>query len=143
LSETLTWVVHQRCVFHLWRSLGGQFAACAEAAAQGLTGAVARAAKRQARRELAALVRAVLDAADEDTAWAAVGVLGEHPHGAGCVPLLRPHLAAALVYRRPDNAGLVRASPEWCWRDFRLRLGRGRNHLTDQRFERAALVWAI
>ena len=32
LSETLTWVVHQRCIFHLWRSLAGEFAACAEAA---------------------------------------------------------------------------------------------------------------
>ena len=70
-------------------------------------------------------------------------MLGEHPFGAACVPKLGPHLAAALVYRRPDNAGLRRVSPEWCWRDFRLRLGRGRNHLTDQRLERAALVWAL
>ena len=143
LNETLTWVVHQRCVFHLWRSLAGEFAACAAAAAQDLTGLAARAAKRSARQQLAALVRGVLDAADEDAAWVALGVLGEHPHGAACVPKLRPHLAAALVYRRPDNAGLLRVSPEWCWRDFRLHLSRGRNHLSDQRLERAALVWAI
>lgn len=143
LSETLTWVTHQRCTFHLWRLLGGEFAACAEAAARDLVGAAARAAKRAARRELAALVRAVLDAVDEEAAGAALGVLGEHPHGAACADKLRPHLAAALVYRRPDNADLTRASPEWCWRDFRLRLGRGRNHGTEERLERAALVWAL
>jgi transposase-like protein len=143
LSETLTWVTHQRCIFHLWRGLAGEFAACAADAAAGLTGTAARSAKRAARRELAALVRAVLDAADEEAAWGALGMLGEHPHGAACADTLRPHLAAALVYRRPDNAGLVRASPEWCWRDFRLRLGHGRNHFSDQRLERAALVWAI
>jgi transposase-like protein len=143
LSETLTWVTHQRCVFHLWRQVGQEFAACAEAAATGLTGAAARSAKRQARRTLAGLVRAVFNAPDEEAAWAALGVLGEHPFGAACVPKLQPHLAAALVHRRPDNAGLVRVSPEWCWRDFRLRLGRGRNHLSDQRLERAALVWAL
>ena len=34
-------------------------------------------------------------------------------------------------------------TPEWYWRDFRLRLSRGRNHRSDQRLERAALVWAI
>jgi len=142
LGETLTWVTHQRCTFHLWRHLAGEFAACAAGAAAGLTGAAARSAKRAARRELAALVRAVLNAADEEAAWLALGMLGEHPHGAACADNLRPHLAAALVYRRPDNGDLTRASPEWCWRDFRLRLGHGRNHRTDQRLERAALVWA-
>lgn len=143
LSETLTWVTHQRCAFHLWRNLAAEFAACATEAAAGLSGAAARAAKRAARRELAALVRAVLDAADEDAAWVARGVLGEHPHGAACATKLRPHLAAALVYRRPDNTDLTRASPEWCWRDFRLGLGHGRNHLSAQRLARAALVWAL
>ena len=140
VGELLTWVTHQRCTFHLWRHLAGEFAACAAGAAAGLTGAAARSAKRAARRELAALVRAVLNAADEEAAWLALGMLGEHPHGAACADKLRPHLAAALVYRRPDNGDLTRASPEWCWRD--LRLGHGRNHRTDQRLERAALVWA-
>ena len=58
-------------------------------------------------------------------------------------PSWPPPSSTALVYRRPDNAALTRASPEWCWRDFRLRLGHGRNHLSDQRLERAALVWAL
>jgi hypothetical protein len=100
LDEALDWVIHQRCIFHLWRHLASEFAAGAEAAARGLT-------------------------------------------GAACAAKLRPRLAAALVYRRPDNTALIRASPEWCWRDFRLRLGRGRNHFSEQRLERTALVWAI
>jgi hypothetical protein len=40
-------------------------------------------------------------------------------------------------------AGMQRVAPEWCWRDFRLRLSRGRNHGSAIRLERAALVWAI
>lgn len=75
-------------------------------------------------RSLAGLVRTVLEAADEEAAEVALRVLEEHPRGATCADKLRPHLAAALVYRRPDNGDLTRASPEWCWRDFRLRLGR-------------------
>lgn len=37
----------------------------------------------------------------------------------------------------------MRVSPEWLWRDFRLRLSRGRNHGSSERLERAALVWGI
>ncbi len=33
--------------------------------------------------------------------------------------------------------------PEWCWRDFRLRLSQGRNHGPPARLERAALLWAV
>jgi transposase-like protein len=143
LGRSVAWVNQQRCVFHLWRGLAGEFAAQAEAAAAGLTGAARRAARRAIRRELAALVRAVLDAADEDAAWVALVPLAEHPAGAGLARALTPHIEAALVHRRPDNQGLTRASPEWCWRDFRLRLSHGRNHGTAERLERAALVWAI
>ena len=48
-----------------------------------------------------------------------------------------------MVYRLRYNAGLVRVGPEWVWRDFRLRLSHGRNHGSEVRLERAALVWAI
>jgi len=40
-------------------------------------------------------------------------------------------------------SNLQRVTPEWYWRDFRLRLSRGRNHGSEPRLERAALVWAI
>ena len=39
--------------------------------------------------------------------------------------------------------GLQPVTPEWYWRDFRLRLSHGRNHRSDQRLERASLLWAI
>lgn len=50
---------------------------------------------------------------------------------------------AATIYLSEYNRGLVRVSAEWHWRDFRLRLSRGRNHRSPLRLGRAALVWAI
>jgi transposase-like protein len=143
LRGHLSWVNHQRCVWHLWRGLGGEFAAQAAAAAGGLTGRAAEQVRRQVRAELATLVRAVLDAPTEAAAWAAHARLAAHAQGAGLAATLRGHVAAALVHRRPYNAGLVRVGPEWCWRDFRLRLGHGRNAGSAGRLERTALVWAI
>ena len=34
-------------------------------------------------------------------------------------------------------------TPEWCWRDFRLGAGHGRNHGSVVRLERAALLWGV
>ncbi len=57
--------------------------------------------------------------------------------------MLSEHLDALLVYLLAYNRGLIRVAPEWVWRDFRLRVSRGRNHGSDVRLERASLVWAI
>src|SRR5439155_4356965 len=92
---------------------------------------------------LVALVRAVLDARDEATAQLALAKLTADPRGAGLAEALTEHLEAALAYLKAYNRGLLRVSPEWCWRDFRLRLSRGRNHGSGPRLERAALVRAI
>ena len=145
LDTVWTWVNQQRCQFHLWRNLGGAFAraAAAAAAAAGLTGAAATAVRRATRRTLAELVRAVLDATSFDAAQGALTALAAHPLAAALAAALRSDLDAALVYRLPYHQGLVRVGPEWLWRDFRLRLSRGRNHRTDDRLERAGLVWAI
>jgi hypothetical protein len=143
LRTQWSWVLHQRCVFHLWRNLGGEFAAAAAAAAQGLSKRAATAVQRQARRELGALVRAVLDAPTEAQAWAALPPLQAHRFGSGLAAALRPHVAAAHVCHRRATRPLGRVSPEWCWRDFRLGLGHGRNHRPPARLERAALRWAI
>jgi len=48
-----------------------------------------------------------------------------------------------LVYRVAYCRGLQRVSPEWYWRDFRLRLSHGRNHRSETRLERAAVLWAL
>jgi hypothetical protein len=119
LRRAVPWVSHHRCVFHLWRGLAGELAEAAVQAAAGLEGKTALAARRTARRTLVGLLRAVFDAGDEATAQ------------------------VALVHWCGYNQGLGRASPEWLWRDFRLRLSRGRNHGAGQRLERAALLWAI
>ena len=143
LTETLWWVNHQRCVFHLWRNLGGELTQQVRTAATGLAGAAARAVERQVRRALVALVREVLDAGDAVAVQAALLRLAADARGAGLAAALGEPLDAALVDRLAWNQGLGRASPEWCWRDVRLRLSHGRNHGTDARLARAALVWAI
>ena len=143
LRERLRWVAHQRCVFHLWRKVGGELARQAMQATTGLTKAAGAAVQRQVRQELSAAVRAVLDATNEAAAWEALAQLGALARGAKLAARLRPHVAAAQVCHRPYTRALVRVSPEWCWRDFRLGLGHGRNHGSPARLERAALRWAI
>jgi hypothetical protein len=132
-------------VFHLWRGLSGAFAAAVATvvAAAELTGAAARRAAKQTRRTLIELVRAVYDAATEAEAQAALARLAAHELGASLAALVAVHLEAAHVYRCGYNQGLGRASPEWLWRDFRLRSSHGRNHGAEPRLERAALLWAL
>ncbi len=127
LKRVLFWVNHQRCVWHLWRNLGGALQAVEDGA----------------RGQLVGLVRAVLDAPGWAQARSALARLTQHQLGAGLGKVLTQHWQAALVWRGAYNRGLVRTAPEWLWRDFRLRLSRGRNHATDERLERAALVWAV
>jgi hypothetical protein len=144
--QALPWVSHQRCVFHLWRGLSGAFTAAvatAVAAATDLAGAGARRVARQTRRTLIELVRSVYDAATDAEAQAALARLAAHELGQALADLVVVHLEAARVYRCGYNQGLGRASPEWLWRDFRLRTSHGRNHGAEQRLERAALLWAI
>ena len=143
LEQDWTWVNHARCHFHIWRNLGSDLAAAATTAATGLAGAAATAVRRATRRVLVGLVRAVLDARDETAAQAALAGLAAQPLGAALATALGGVLDAALVPTLAYHDGLVRVGPEWCWRDFRLRLSRGRNHRSADRLERAALVWAI
>jgi transposase-like protein len=143
LRQALPWVSHQRCVFHLWRGLAGELAQATLQAAAGLEGQAAQAARRAARRTLVGLIRAVYDAGDEATAQIALTALAAHELGASLALAVGAHLEAALVHLCGYNQGLGRASPEWLWRDFRLRLSHGRNHGAEHRLERAALLWAI
>ena len=62
------------------------------------------------------------DAPSEAQATLALGVLKAHEHGHTLAEFVFQHLEAALVHTRPFNQGLMRVSPEWYWRDFRLRL---------------------
>jgi len=143
LNTVMTWVNHQRCVWHVWRKLAGELARQVSAAACGLSGEAAKAARELVRQELVSLVHGVVDATSDAAAAAALLQLGAHRLGAGLAALLRRDIDRLLVYRLRYNAGLVRVGPEWVWRDFRLRLSHGRNHGSEVRLERAALVWAI
>jgi len=104
---------------------------------------VAAAIREQVRAELIALLHDVIDAKSHAQAEAALVILRSHPQGAGISQFLNAHLDRILVHLVAYYAGLQRVTPEWYWRDFRLRLSRRRNHGSDPRLERAALVWAI
>ena len=125
----------------------------------------ARRASKHVRRELAAFIRGVLpaltgcpgDAQSYQQAEESLAELRpqacqrqEHTRGARICKLLNEQFDAALVHLLDRHRGLTRVAPEWCWRDFRQRLSRGRNHGSDrrcgeatQRLKRATLVWAI
>jgi transposase-like protein len=143
LGQSLAWAQHQRCVFHIWRSLAGQLAHEAAQAAATATSDVAEAVREQVRTELVALMHGVIDAQSYEQAEAALVLVRSHSQGAVISQFLNEHLDRILVHLVAYYAGLQRVTPEWYWRDFRLRLSRGRNHGSDPRLERAALVWAI
>jgi transposase-like protein len=143
LRQTLAWVQHQRCVWHIWRNLGGELARAAGQAAAAAASDLADQVRAQVRAELVALMHGVIDAQSYEQAEAALVTLLSHPQGAALGQFLNQHLDRILVHLVAYYAGLQRVTPEWYWRDFRLRLSHGRNHGSAQRLERAALVWAI
>jgi Transposase, Mutator family len=143
LRRGLAWVQHQRCVLHLWHNFRGELSRAASKAAEGLTVEAAEQAHKQAQDELGGLIHQIMDAQSYEQAEAALATLLGHPLGATIGKLLNEQLDRVLVHLLDYYRGLQRVTPEWYWRDFRLRLSRGRNHRSDQRLERAALVWAI
>jgi len=143
LRQTLAWVQHQRCVWHLWRNLADDLAQAAAQAAAHVASDLADAVRAQVRAELVGLMHAVIDAQSYEQAEVALLALLSHPQGAAIGQFLNQHLDRILVHLVAYYAGLSRVTPEWYWRDFRLRLSHGRNHRSDLRLERAALVWAI
>lgn len=143
LSAHLPWVNHQRCVWHLWYSLREELTARVEEAVAGQPKAAVSPMRKAVRKELVSLVRAVVNARDEGKAKEALLKLASHRLGSGLARIIGDSFDALFVYLLSFNRGLVRVSPEWYWRDFRLRLSRGRNHGSEVRLERAVLVWAI
>lgn len=127
LQRYLPHVHLQRCIWHLWRNLGSS---CSHL-------------EKPLRQELAGMVRQVLDARSYAAAEVALARLAAHPQGSGLARRLRQVLDEALMHLLPNHQGLSRIGPEHLWRDFRLRLSHGRNHGSDERLERAALMWAI
>jgi len=143
LRHELVWVEQQRCVWHIWRGLSKGLERAVSQAVKGLSKEAAETMRRTVRAELVKLIRGVIDAQRAGTAEIALQQLLAHPYGRA----LGQHLSALMdrlfVYQMDYCRGLQRVSPEWYWRDFRLRLSHGRNHRSEQRLERAALLWAV
>ena len=89
------------------------------------------------------MIRGVVNAQHAEAAETALAQLLAHPYGKALGQQLTNLMDRLLVYQLDYCRGLQRVSPEWYWRDFRLRLSRGRNHRSEQRLERAALLWAV
>jgi transposase-like protein len=143
LRQAMSWVHHQRCVGHFWRNLATDLAQAGAKAAKGLAEEAARARGRQVRKELTALLHAILDAADHQQAELALQQLGAHPWGSAIARKANEQFDRLLYHRLDSHRGLLRVGPEWLWRDFRLRLSHGRNHGSEQRLERAGLLWLV
>ena len=143
LRSELAWVEQQRCVWHIWRGLSGDLGRAVSQAVKGLCTETAEAARQSVRAELVQLIRGVIDAQQAEAAETALEQLLAHPHGRA----LGQHLSALMdrlfVYQMDYCRGLQRVSPEWYWRDFRLRLSHGRNQRSEERLERAAVLWAL
>jgi hypothetical protein len=130
-------------VWHIWRALSSDISQAASQAARGLEGDAATQAREQVKQKLKTQIHAVLDAQTYDQAEQALLTLSKHPLADKITKTLNHHLDRLLLHTLDYCQGLQRVTPEWYWRDFRLRLSRGRNHRSDPRLERAALVWAI
>ncbi len=143
LREALGWVHQQRCVWHLWRNLGGAIAHAAAQAAKGLGKEAGPAMRQQVGEELQGLLHAILDARSYEQGEQALAALRGHAWGMELVPKVQELLDQALVWLMAEHQGLVRCGPEWLWRDFRLRLSHGRNEGFLERLERAGLLWAV
>lgn len=143
LRQAVPWVYQQRCIFHTWRNLGGEMARQAASAAEGLSGEEGRAARARVQRELTNLVHAVLDAPGPEEAEEALAVLRTHPQGTRLWQVLNARFIELLTHRMAGREGVGRVTPEWCWRDLRLRLSRGRNQGSAERLQRMGTVFTI
>jgi len=143
LKQELYWVGQQRCVWHLWRNLRQPLAEAVSEAVEGLGKEAAEVKGKVVFGELTQRIHQVLDAATYEQAEEALKALRHHPFGQGIARFLHRHLDDALTHTQAYYQGMPRVTPEWHWRDFRLRLSRGRNHGSEERLERAALLWAL
>jgi transposase-like protein len=134
LRRSLGWVYQQRCLWHLWRNVGPEVSRAAEEAGER---------KEEVKEELGQLIHGVMDAESFEEGEEQLARLRDHPQGEKLWQVLNHRFDEILAHLLPGNEGLMRVSPEWVWRGFRLRLSRGRNHGSEQRLERASLVWSI
>ncbi|RME85825.1 MAG: hypothetical protein D6775_01795 [Caldilineae bacterium] len=92
LRRRLSWVQHQRCVWHLWRNLRKPPARAAKQAGEGLDKEAAKRKRQKVREELGTLIHGVIDAASHEQVEQALQALRHHPFGAGIAAFLNLHL---------------------------------------------------
>jgi hypothetical protein len=143
LRAEMAWVEQQRCVWHVWRQLGRAIVKTASQATASLSGPVAVKTREALRAALGELIHQIVDATAANIAEVALTKLRAHPHGTDLAQRVTNIMDRLFIYQMAYCRGLQRVSPEWCWRDFRLRLSHGRNHRSEQRLERAAVLWAL
>jgi hypothetical protein len=143
LRHSLPHIYQQRCIFHTWRNLGGELARQVARATEGLMGEEAGRVRERVHEELTALVHRVLDAVSFEQAEEGLAQLKAHPQGIGLWQVLNNRFIELLTHLMETCREVGRVAPEWIWRDFRLRLSRGRNHGHEQRLGRAGLVFTI
>ena len=104
-------------------------------------GEVAEAIRDQVRAELVALMHGVIDAQSYEQAEAALNEnITNNAQRAAIAQFLNEHLDHILVHLVAYYAGLHRVTPEWYWRDFRLRLRPRAQSWLDPRLSR--LPWS-
>ncbi len=143
LRHSLPHVYQQRCIFHTWRNLSGEVARQVAQAAKGLAEEEGNQARKRVYEELTALVHQVLDALSFEKAEEGLAQLKAHPQGLGLWRVLNNRFIELLTHLLPACHEVGRVTPEWAWRDFRLRLSRGRNHAYEHRAGRAGLLFTI
>lgn len=143
LRRQMSWVLQQRCLWHVRHNLRDKVKAAAVEAAQGLTEEAAQQVRQEVTKQLNTLISAVLYAKTYAEAETALATLQGHAFGSVIAQFLNEHFDSLLVYTLDYYQDLATVNPEWIWRDFRLRLSRGRNHGSDERLEQAVLAWAI
>jgi len=104
---------------------------------------VAESSQEQVREEVKGLLRAVLDAASFTAAEEALARLQACPYAARLAQKVNEQFDRLLYPLLACHQGLSRIAPEWLWRDLRLRLSRGRNHGSEERLDRAGLLWMV
>jgi hypothetical protein len=81
LREGLAWVNQQRCILHSWLNLSKEMAHAVRQAAEGLAKESAQAARKQARKELLALIHGIMDAQHYEAAESVLQQLKAHTQG--------------------------------------------------------------
>lgn len=135
LRAALSRVHHQRCVWHFWRNMAGDMARVSTAATEG--------DRTRRRAQVTNALHQVIDARHYEAAEDAMRRLRDDPTTAPLAQKVFEQLDRLLYHLHPGHEGLARVSPEWLWRDFRLRLGHGRNHGSRARLAEAGALWMV